>query len=187
MGRNRHQARQMLKDNVITKSLFRLASIEFLCKVNRQLKILHLHRLATALTVRRSICFSFAAKSENKKCPVFFHTPIRNLSFHFVIRTKAKIKSHCWTGLASKKLTQNHCRPSSLPAHAFYQREHYTPNFLFVSRPVGCGVIISALFRFHWLCQETTHCNLGLRIHNLSRRVLQCNSPQRQNQLSKEW
>jgi hypothetical protein len=37
-----------------------------------------------------ALVFFFAAKSENKKCTVFFHTPIRNLSFHSVIRMKAR-------------------------------------------------------------------------------------------------
>jgi hypothetical protein len=37
-----------------------------------------------------ALVFFFAAKSQNKKCSVFFHTPIRNLSFHSVIRMKAR-------------------------------------------------------------------------------------------------
>ncbi len=43
--------------------------ITLLCKVNRQLKILHRAISAIALTVQRSISFFFAAKSENKKLP----------------------------------------------------------------------------------------------------------------------
>ncbi len=115
---------------------FALRCNDLLCKVNRGLKIPRRAISAIAVTDGRSIGFFFAAKSENKKLPGALHTPIRDQKSHIVIRMKAKNRSHCWTGLASKKLTQSHCRPSSLPAHTFYQREHYTPNILFVSRPV---------------------------------------------------
>ncbi len=54
---------------MIKESLFRPYIIEFLCKVNRQLKKLRRAVSAIALTVPRSIVFSFAAKSENKKLP----------------------------------------------------------------------------------------------------------------------
>ena len=75
---------------------------------------------AIALTVQRSIGFFFAAKSaRTRNCPVCFHTPIRNLSFHFVIRMKARFNHTVGRVWLAKELTQIQCRPSSLLVHAF--------------------------------------------------------------------
>ncbi len=92
MGRNRHHVSLGSPKNFDNKVAVRaLTSNDFLCKVNRQLKIPRRAIFANALTVERGIgFFTRSVKRENKKLLGVIHTPIRAWLSHFVIWMKVQ-------------------------------------------------------------------------------------------------